>query len=686
MDQDKIVRYRAGLEFLEEGLFLNYAATAPLTRTVIDEIQSATEQMKCPLGQYFYQALNQLEFGRRQIGELIHASPKELAFTQNTSTAVSTIALSLTWKPGDKVLTAANEFPSNYYPWLNLKNQGVVCQTFQPEPNVSIVKTLSKLDLKNVRLISLSAVSYETGRLYELEAFTAFCRDRGILSCLDAIQAIGAVPFNLKSLDVDFMATGAQKWLMGPVGCGLIYAKSQHLENLQVPYVGWTSLKYPEYMDLGPLEFSQEMTRFEPGLPSFLSIVGLAQSLKELNNVGIEKIFSKVQHNTSHLQKNLRAMNLSLLTGSQDQTAGITSFKLPDGYDHRKAHEDYARHKIYITSRKDYIRVAPHFFNNVTELDRFLEVTEDIFKAHRSKKTPFSNSLQANENRSEDSSPDIILELAKKPRMIEGKVLITGATGSLGLEVARNFLKRGMPVHLLGRTQDSVLATMTMLRAEFPDATISCDAADFSSPVEFVALIKRMRESSQKSRFAALVNCASIADVGLFHEESIELARKSMQVNVLAPMELMHLFLEHLKSEKAVGILNVVSSTGRCGSPLLASYSAGHAAIWTLGETLAREWADQDLTITTYIAPAMHSPLQKRMGRIALRYFRMSGTFDYEVPEKVAAAAVKCLFERKSFHLSAASRLKILMNAWFPELISKKIKKVWRDGSDSNQK
>jgi selenocysteine lyase/cysteine desulfurase/short-subunit dehydrogenase len=674
MDHAKIRQYREGLGFLEDGLFLNYAATAPLTQTVISEIQSATEQMKKPLGQYFYQALNQLEFARRQIGELIHASPKELAFTQNTSTAISTIALSIAWKPGDKVLVAANEFPSNYYPWVNLKNQGVLCETFQPLPNVSILETLQKRDLKNVRLISLSAVSYETGRLHEIEALASFCRDRGILSCIDAIQAIGAVPFDLKALDVDFMATGAQKWLMGPVGCGLIYAKAQHLESLHVPYVGWTSLKYPEYMELGPLEFSPEMTRFEPGLPNYLSIVGLAHSLKELKAVGMDTIFAKVRANTLHVQKNLRAMGLQLLTEAQDQTAGITSFRLPKGYDPRKAHEAYAHRKVFITARGDYVRVAPHFFNEVPELEHFLEVTEDLMKVYRPQKISFETSG--------------LLGAASVPvstLSANEKVLITGASGGLAPEVARAFLTRGMSVHLLGRTQESVKAIANTLSVEFPKTKITYDAADFSSATELAGLFARLSEPSQVSTFSALVNCASVADAGLFHEESIETARKALQVNVLAPIELMHLFLKSLKSEKALGILNIVSSTGRCGSPLLATYSASHAAIWTFSETLSREWADTGLTITTYVAPAMHSPLQKRLGRVALRYFKMSGTFDYEVPDKVAAEAVDCLFKKKSYYLSPASRVKILMNSWIPELVSSKIKKAWRDGTGSEK-
>jgi short-subunit dehydrogenase len=124
--------------------------------------------------------------------------------------------------------------------------------------------------------------------------------------------------------------------------------------------------------------------------------------------------------------------------------------------------------------------------------------------------------------------------------------------------------------------------------------------------------------------------------------------------------------------------MNIVSSTGRCGSPLLANYGATHAALWTLGETLSREWADTDLAVTTFVAPAMHSPLQKLMGRIALRYFRISGGFDYADPDEVASQAVSAFWNAEAVHVGKPSRLKLWTNALFPKLVDRKTRKVWK--------
>ena len=100
--------------------------------------------------------------------------------------------------------------------------------------------------------------------------------------------------------------------------------------------------------------------------------------------------------------------------------------------------------------------------------------------------------------------------------------------------------------------------------------------------------------------------------------------------------------------------------------------------MWTLGESLAREWKDRGITVTTYVAPPLHSPMQKRMGRTSLRFFKMKGTFDYEVPESAAAEAMDSFFAKKSLKISKLSQTKIFVNQLLPQLIDSKIAKVWR--------
>lgn len=656
--------YRQGLAVLEQDeLFLNYAATAPLSRAVIEHIKAETEAMASPLGQRFYVALNQLEQARRLVAELLGVKARELAFTTNTSTAISLVALGLDWKAGDRVLVAANEFPSNYYPWLHLEKRGVVCQKFSPQAGFPLDQQLAAMDLSGVKLLALSAVSYETGRLYELEAVVQLCRQRGIYSCLDCIQAIGAIPLDLQQIGADFAVAGAQKWLMGPVGCGILYAQSQHLEKLDVPFLGWTSVQYPELFDLGPLIYPPEMTRFEPGLPNYLSVVGLAASLRQLQSLDWVQIHASIRRNTLYLQSALRELGFALLTAPGDGSAGIVSFRVPDDFDRRQVEQLYHDRQLKVTARNDYVRVSPHFFNTPGELDRFLRATERIFLRAR---TPQSSRVSSAQASTHPATP--------------GWVLITGATGNLGSCIAKRLAAKGYALHLLGHDPHK----LEQLREQLgqTSAALRFDQVDFLDPGQTDDFLDRL-EREGGSQYQGLIQCAGREETALFAELEQTAIDQLWRLNLQIPTRLMHLFLRKLRHPRPLGILNVVSSTGRCGTPLLSVYAATHGAMWTLGESLAREWADRGVAITTYVAPAMHSPMQKRMGRISLRFFKMSGAFDYEVVDRVAREALRALFKKRTLKISKLSKAKVFLNQLLPGVIDEKVRKVWRPDTDS---
>jgi len=652
--------YRRLLDLGDSQLFLNYAATAPISKTTAARVKSEIDLMTRPLGTHFYETLNEIENARRLVAELIHTNPKNLAFTLNTSTAISTVALSVNLKAGDIVLVPDNEFPSNYFPWLNLRNKGVICKTFKVNEQLPLVEDLETQDLTGVKLISISAVSYETGRLYELEEFVRFCRANNILSCLDSIQAIGSTPFDLDKIGPDFMCSAAQKWLMGPVGCGFLYARPELLDSLAIPYVGWTSHKFPEYMSLDSLEFPDEMTRFEPGLPNYLPVIGAASSLTELNAVGWDNIYSAIRTNSEYLRASLKSAGFRLLADGDNQFSGITSFYQPDGFSSRSVGELYDKEGIKVTTRNGYVRVSPQFFAERQELDRFLNATEAIFKTRRKDaiEYPLSNAATT-----EKTAP--------------GRILVLGAAGNLGSRLAGLLAKQNRDLHLVSKDPDKLGTLAAVLRGDNGSIDIQTSAVDFSSAELAEAFIHDLSEHGA-GQYHALINCCSEFEVDLFHQLPENSLQHSLMVNVEVPGRLIHLFLNKLKSPDAHGLMNIVSSTGRCGSPLLSNYGSTHAALWTLGETLSREWADTDLAITTFVAPAMHSPLQKLMGRTALRYFRISGGFDYEDPDKVANQALSAFWNAETVHIGKPSRLKLWTNALFPKLISKKTRKVWK--------
>ncbi len=660
LDPSRLRLVRTYFPVTEQGTFLNHAATSPCSIATVKRIQACAEEMKEPLGKHFYEALGVFEETRRYLAELIGAHPGELAFAQNTSSALSLVAESVRFQPGDRVLVPSNEFTSNIFAWQNLKRKGVEFTFFDVVKDEPITETLARLDLKGVKLISISSVSYETGRRYEIQEFTRFCRDRGIYSCLDAIQEIGAVPVDVHDSGADFVVGGAQKWLLGPIGCGFLYVRRERWSEIDVPLAGWTSVKYPENFNVKQLDFAEEMTRFEPGLPNLLSIAGLNESLRELKEIGWDEVYAGIAEKTAYLRAALRDAGLELLTGERDLTAGIVSFRLPRGSEGRVWTEILHEKDITITIRDNYARVSPHFYTEFEELDRLISVF-----------APGSS-----ERRSAQSRPRVS-EKKPEPAAKGAHALVTGANGILGRRISESLAARGYSLTLLGRDGPALDALRDGLKPMLaPGATaISAvvDLADLAALEHWIA-----DEVSHGARYSALIQCAGAIEVEPLVELDPTRFSQMLQVNTVAPMALMRAFARELKSENPIGILNIVSSSGRCGYPLLSGYGASSGALWTLSEALAREVQGEGFHVTTFVAPAMHSRMQKKIGRVALRYFKMGGVFDYAHPDQVAERALEAFFAGKSLLIDPGNRLKTVVNALLPGIISGKIGRVWR--------
>lgn len=642
---------RKNYPILEKGIFLNHAATAPVSYGTIEQMKSLCDMMRDPLGKHFYKWLALLEETRRYLAELLHASVSEIAITQNTSSSLSIIAGSIDFKPGDRVLVPRDEFPSNRYVWQNLESQGVTCHFFDIENDRPLLETLEKLDLTNVRLISLSLISYLTGKKHDLKTFGTFCRNHNIFSCVDAIQAVGTIPINLQESNVDFLAGGAQKWLLGPIGCGYFYIRKELIQKVHVPLVGWTSMRYPENFDIMNLDFAIEATRFEPGLPSITSIGGLNHSLKELRKVGWETIYQRLKVLTHYLHEQMQQIKgFKPMVSDVQEIGPIASFTLPEEVNSKKLLARLKEKGITVTARGRHIRASPHFYNSKVELDTFLEAVDGC---SLNRKVFF---------------PEI------RPESQEGEpwILLNGATGILGQEIARYLSEKGFNITGIGQNK-SLLQELKKEAKERFATSFEPAVVDLREPEQLSKFCR-----AQNRKYVGLINASGVVETELLKSLDSQKLLEMFQVNFFAPTQLMQQFITHLSTPEATGILNIVSASGRCGYPLLGGYGASNAALWTASETLDRELRQKKLSVTTFVCPSLHSRMQKRIGRSLLRYFKMGKEgFNYAHPEEVARKAVDAFLSSKRLVIGKKSKLLTVLNAFSPKRVSRKIEKLW---------
>lgn len=364
--------WRALFPISKHCAFFNHAAVAPLSGPAADAMRHYVEQTEgsAGLGAGLYRRAEEV---RRLAARLIHAEAREIAFVKNTTEGLGWVAAGLPWEAGDNVVTTGVEFPANVYPWMGLRSRGVELRMV-PEDNgrIPAERLLAAVD-ERTRLVSVSAVQYASGFRLDLPAIGRFCRERGVLFCVDAIQALGVLPLDVREMGIDFLSADGHKWLCGPEGCGIFFCRHELLSRLEPAYAGWLCMR--DALDFGNYRFEYVDTacKFDTGSYNLAGIHGLGASMEMLLEIGIDRIAAHVLMLTDRLAEAVLAKGYRLISSrTRGEASGIVSFA-SDRHDHEAIRQRLENdHRIIIAVREGRLRVSPHFYNTVEEIDRLV--------------------------------------------------------------------------------------------------------------------------------------------------------------------------------------------------------------------------------------------------------------------------------------------------------------------------
>jgi len=361
----------------DDLIYLNHAAVAPWPkRTSAAVIAFAEQNSRC--GSHFYlDWLDKENELRSQLQTLLNApSADDIALVKNTSEALSFVAYGLPWQHGDNIVSSNEEFPSNRLPWQSLADQGVEFRQADLHSANTPEDALFALVDDHTRLLTISSIQFASGLRMDLAKIGEFCQRRGVLFCIDAIQSLGAVEFDVQAYQADFVMADGHKWLFGPEGLGVFYTTPKAREQLKLTQYGWHMMKDTHNYENKAWEIHPGARRFECGSPNMLGIHALSASLSLLLEVGMASIEAQVLEKSAYLMDAIdKNDQLVLLSAKQQRLkSGIVVFK----------HRSLANEVLYKTLqdngvmcalRGGGIRFSPHFYNTLTEIDRALALT-----------------------------------------------------------------------------------------------------------------------------------------------------------------------------------------------------------------------------------------------------------------------------------------------------------------------
>ncbi|MEA3312659.1 MAG: aminotransferase class V-fold PLP-dependent enzyme [candidate division WOR-3 bacterium] len=364
----------------EDIIYLNHASSSPLPlparermKTLIDELASGDRSWN------FWSA--ELESFRGESAKLLGTEPREIGFIPNTSTGLLIALYSIPWRETDNIVLIKDGFPTNIVPWFRnlpqIQKRQIEIEGDRPLED----RILESID-EHTRAVAIDWVDFFTGYRIDLKRIGDFCKERGIFLVADGIQGCGALELDLSNVHVDFFAAASAKWLLGPVGAGILYVNAETMPRLKPAFEGWMSLSWKEFNIFDPLPPLKEGAgRFEPGSYPGVPLVGFVENLKILNSVGIAKINERIFQTRGFLLQGLKQLDAEIISPeNEDHASGILTFRIPDK-DSKALFEKLSDARIIVSLRKGAIRLSPHFYNTPDEASRVLAEIGEFVKS-----------------------------------------------------------------------------------------------------------------------------------------------------------------------------------------------------------------------------------------------------------------------------------------------------------------
>lgn len=368
--------YRDQFPICDRLVFLNHAGVAPLPAPTYDAlVRTAAEQRD--RGHTLRARWEQrIHATRCRAAELLGARAAQVAFIKNTTSGLIIAAESIPWREGENVVTSAIEFPANVYPWLHLARRGVETRMVEPtDGRIGIDEIAQAMD-DGTRAVAISWVQYSNGYRSDLGALAELCRSYGAFLVVDAIQGLGAVEFDMEASGADFVAADGHKWLLSTEGCGVLCLSERALERTDAVNVGWLSVE--DAWDFGSydLRLRPEAARLEEGSLNTLGVHALGASLKLLLRVGPAAVWGAIEALTGMLVEGLSQRGCSIVSPrGAGQTSGIVCFRHP-AIPSEAMVRRLAEAGIVAADRAGAVRLSPHFYNDVDDVNAVLDVVQ----------------------------------------------------------------------------------------------------------------------------------------------------------------------------------------------------------------------------------------------------------------------------------------------------------------------
>lgn len=370
--------YRDEFPILAERTYLISASLGPLSlraRRAAEEHLDLWQRLG-PEELWLAHGLPKLEQCRDQFSQIIGADPDEIAIVPSVSSGLSSVASCLDYDERSKIVLSDMDFPTNSYVWRAQQRRGAKLDFVNSPDSVRIDSgAITERVDEQTAVVNINRVLFESSWIMDMPPIVAAAHDAGAYVLVDDFHGSGIVPIDVHNMGIDFLLSGALKWLMGGQGIAFLYCRRELVERMQPLNVGWFGTKKPFEFDRSRLDLRDDARRFETGTYTLPQAWTAAAGMEIILEVGVGNIRARNQELTSLIIKRVDNIGLELLSPrDDDRRGGLVRVRLPGGRSNaeRVLHELFKRN-VVLDQRGDALRISPHFFSTEEDVERCFE-------------------------------------------------------------------------------------------------------------------------------------------------------------------------------------------------------------------------------------------------------------------------------------------------------------------------
>ncbi len=350
----------------------DYASRCEIGKSVLNILREYVKKNQFLDTEYTYEIY---EEAKRRISQLIGAAPEEIALLPDTSLSINIVAQSLPLGVKNEILLPTSEPPENIYPWFRLEDKGFHVDIFDTSPEIDLDTLLKKLH-GNILIMPLTHVDINSGFKRKMKIINKYLKEFNIMMLMNASYSIGSLNIKPREVKAEILVSNGDKWLCGLPGSGFIYIKKEIISRFNPALSSIYGDIEPYNLIFRRYRPKDDASRMQVTEPNPLSYLILSTSIKEILELGIEKIENKILTLGGWLIDELEKMRMKVITPyERNRRGGIIS--IYTGEDGVKLKEFLLRRGIKVSFIKDTIRISLHYRHEEEDIYLLLEGLEE---------------------------------------------------------------------------------------------------------------------------------------------------------------------------------------------------------------------------------------------------------------------------------------------------------------------